>query len=218
MISTLFETSFLTSQGSLFLALGCGFTILLTLNFCGHYWSRTLHSTLTILMLPAIVAMVTDVIAGNIALSLGMVGALSIVRFRNPVRSSFELTTYFALIAIGIGINTDAGAALALTFTFILVLSLSYVVQRTEISKKRSVFPTSFSEGNPGANVEVSSVSSNIEKYIDNGKVLQFSSGTEVDARRTYTIYFRNYELARNFIDKLENNGEKIQFTITSNM
>ena len=48
-------------------------------------------------------------IAGNIALSLGMIGALSIVRFRNPVKSPFELTVFFGLITIGIAfaINYD---------------------------------------------------------------------------------------------------------------
>ena len=35
-------------------------------------------------------------------LSLGMIGALSIVRFRNPIRSPFELTVYFLSITLGI--------------------------------------------------------------------------------------------------------------------
>ena len=41
-------------------------------------------------------------ISGNIALSLGMIGALSIVRFRHPVKSALELIIYFDLITIGI--------------------------------------------------------------------------------------------------------------------
>ena len=49
-------------------------------------------------LLPAITFVITKVIAGNIALSLGMIGALSIVRFRNPVKSSLELTIYFLLM------------------------------------------------------------------------------------------------------------------------
>jgi hypothetical protein len=53
-------------------------------------------------MLPIVTLFVTKIISGNIALSLGMVGALSIVRFRHPVRSPLELTSYFALITAGI--------------------------------------------------------------------------------------------------------------------
>ena len=54
------------------------------------------------MLLPPITFVVTKLISGNITLSLGMVGALSIVRFRNPVKSSLELTIYFLLITIGI--------------------------------------------------------------------------------------------------------------------
>ena len=54
------------------------------------------------LLLPIVTYAITSVISDNIALSLGMVGALSIVRFRNPVRSPFELSVYFLLISLGI--------------------------------------------------------------------------------------------------------------------
>ena len=44
-------------------------------------------------------------ISGNLGLSLGMIGALSIVRFRTPVKSPIELVFYFVLIVIGISIT-----------------------------------------------------------------------------------------------------------------
>ena len=47
--------------------------------------------------LPSLGYVITTVIGTNIALSLGMVGALSIIRFRTPVRSPYELIIYFAL-------------------------------------------------------------------------------------------------------------------------
>ena len=51
----------------------------------GQRWISTISHTVTLVFLPLIVYVITKVIAGNIALSLGMVGALSIVRFRNPL-------------------------------------------------------------------------------------------------------------------------------------
>ena len=53
-------------------------------------------------VLPIITFVITKTIYGNIALSLGMIGALSIVRFRHPVKSVLELIIYFDLITIGI--------------------------------------------------------------------------------------------------------------------
>ena len=61
----------------------------------GQLWASNYSQTATFLLLPIITYVITTIIAGNIALSLGMVGALSIVRFRNPVRSSFELVMFF---------------------------------------------------------------------------------------------------------------------------
>ena len=47
------------------------------------------------LILPVMVLLVTKVIATNLYLSLGMIGALSIVRYRTPVKSQYELALYF---------------------------------------------------------------------------------------------------------------------------
>ena len=78
--------------------------------------------------MPIITLIITKVIANNIALSLGMVGALSIVRFRNPVKNSLELVIYFALIAVGIsaGVNIKYSILLGILVSLIIV-SLNYV-------------------------------------------------------------------------------------------
>ena len=79
----------------------------------------TTSHTSTLTILPIITYVITNVIAGNIALSLGMVGALSIVRFRNPVRSPLELTVYFSSITMGIAAAVNIYWAIEL-FLFIL--------------------------------------------------------------------------------------------------
>ena len=77
-----------------------GLIIRTCLVIVGQSWSKTYHYLGTYILLPNIAYVVTTVIANNIALSLGMIGALSIVRFRHPVRSHFELTMFFALITL----------------------------------------------------------------------------------------------------------------------
>ena len=46
--------------------------------------------------------LVIAIVKSSLALSLGLVGALSIVRFRNPVKSPLELTALFAAISYGV--------------------------------------------------------------------------------------------------------------------
>lgn len=47
--------------------------------------------------------LVIFVVKSSLALSLGLVGALSIVRFRTPIKGPEELVYLFLSIAIGLG-------------------------------------------------------------------------------------------------------------------
>ena len=88
---------------SLILLVGSGFLFRTALIYTGQAWAKSHAQTVSFLILPLITYVITNTIANNIALSLGMIGALSIVRFRHPVKSPLELIMYFALITVGIG-------------------------------------------------------------------------------------------------------------------
>ena len=89
-------------------------------------WVNTFSGSLTLLLLPIITYSITSVISGNIALSLGMIGALSIVRFRNPVRSSFELVIFFFMISLGICAAVDLRWLIILGFSCNFVLLITF--------------------------------------------------------------------------------------------
>ena len=79
-------------------------------------------------ILPIITFIITKTIYGNIALSLGMIGALSIVRFRHPVKSALELIIYFDLITIGIAASVKNDYAIGLSLMTVLILiSLKFI-------------------------------------------------------------------------------------------
>jgi len=62
---------------------------------------------LTLLLVTAISAMIVLTITSNLALSLGMVGALSIVRFRTAIKDSSD--TAFMFWSVAAGITAGAG-------------------------------------------------------------------------------------------------------------
>ena len=62
---------------------------------------------LTMLLITAISAMIVLTITSNLALSLGMVGALSIVRFRTAIKNATD--TAFLFWAVAAGITAGAG-------------------------------------------------------------------------------------------------------------
>ena len=76
--------------------------LLISFVIAKQSWIKSRQLAATILLLPIITYGITSVISGNISLSLGLVGALSIVRFRNPVKSPLELTAMFAAVSFGI--------------------------------------------------------------------------------------------------------------------
>lgn len=80
--------------------------------------------TLTILT-----ATVMTVIGNNIALSLGMVGALSIVRFRTAIKDSRDTTYIFWSIIVGIccGVGDYTVACVGSVIVFIVLLLLGRV-------------------------------------------------------------------------------------------
>jgi hypothetical protein len=64
---------------------------------------RELAQVFPILMLATV--LIISIVQSSIALSLGLVGALSIVRFRTPIKEPEELAYLFVAIALGIGIG-----------------------------------------------------------------------------------------------------------------
>ena len=79
-------------------------------------------------LLSASVCLVIFLIQGSLALSLGLVGALSIVRFRAAIKEPEELVYLFFAIAIGLGFGARQEAATAIAF--VIILALLYVRYR----------------------------------------------------------------------------------------
>ena len=74
----------------------------------------------TFILLAATTFLVISIVKSSFALSLGLVGALSIVRYRGAIKEPEELTFLFLAIAIGLGFGANQGL---ITFTaFFLIL------------------------------------------------------------------------------------------------
>ncbi len=70
--------------------------------------------------------LVIAVVQRSLALSLGLVGALSIIRFRTPIKEPEELAYLF--LAIGIGLGLGAGQWLVTCLVFAVILGYMALV------------------------------------------------------------------------------------------
>jgi len=82
------------------------------------------HVGVVIPILASIVFLVIIVVKSSLALSLGLVGALSIVRFRTPIKEPEELVYLFLSIAIGLGYA--AGHTVITTILSSSILAMIY--------------------------------------------------------------------------------------------
>ena len=142
----------LTSIGILIFG---GLLLRFALTMTGQAWAKSHAQTVAFMILPVITYVITKTITGNIALSLGMIGALSIVRFRHPVKSALELIMYFDLITIGIATSVRTKWAIQLIICTIAIIVLVKIVQKISEKYGKSFYSVSFNEGIALNSIEV---------------------------------------------------------------
>ncbi len=110
-------------------AFGCALIIYIVYKFFYRGAVYSENFGLLIIMSTMTVAFIIVTISSNIVLSLGMVGALSIVRFRTAVKDPLDVG--FLFLAIGAGITAGAGlffvaiiGTIVICLLFILMLML----------------------------------------------------------------------------------------------
>lgn len=104
-------------------------------TFSGIVYNRTM--TLCIMLLSMVTAMIIRTINSNLSLSLGMVGALSIVRFRTAIKEPVD--TAFMFWAITAGIMSGAGLYV-ISIVGSLLLGVVYYVFYLVGSKAKSQY------------------------------------------------------------------------------
>ncbi|RIU88518.1 DUF4956 domain-containing protein [Oceanobacillus picturae] len=188
--SDIFKSSFIENTASFsiidsLLGLGMAFIIGLFIyaiykkTFKGVIYSHTFNISLVIMTMAT--ALVIMGISQNVLLSLGMVGALSIVRFRTPIKDPMDLVFLFwSVIA---GILSGAGFILLAAIGTVSI-GLVIVLFSNKIRVENPyLLVVKFDKDNIGEKVE-QIISSKVKKYVLKSKSIM--QGDEVEV--TYEI------------------------------
>lgn len=100
--------------------------------FTGVIFSRSF--AVTLVGMTILTCMVTLAISTNIVISLGMVGALSIVRYRTAIKDPMDLLYIFW--AITTGITVGAGMYLLAMVAAVVMVALFYIFYRNQQAGK----------------------------------------------------------------------------------
>jgi len=187
-------------------AMFCGLAVRFALGYAKQTWAMTYHHTMSYALLPVVTMIITVLISGNIALSLGMIGALSIVRFRNPVKNPFELVIFFALITIGIGFATNYILGLVLTIVIILLIVAAKMYQDVLKKKGKNLFSLSFEEG---STINVMEIKSLLPiKQLDESNLLAQSFTSKNPASYNYRLISSDKNEINNLKKSIEQNKD----------
>ena len=162
----------------------------------GTIYSKKFNASLVILTV--LTGTVMTVIGNNIALSLGMVGALSIVRFRTAIKDSRDTVYIFWAIIIGIccGVGDYLVASVGSAVVFVVILILGCIKSDNRIllivRAARSKQPI---------------VKSKVYKLFGGKAVLRVENTTEGSVELIY-------ELTQNMLKKAEKNEPDISGSI----
>lgn len=84
----------------------------------------------TLVLLAPIVSVVMLFIRGDLVLSLGLIGSLSIIRFRTPIKDTRDMVFLFWTIAVGLGCGTyNWGVVIISTLFISLIMILLYFIK-----------------------------------------------------------------------------------------
>ena len=187
---------------SLLILIFGGLILRFSLTATGQAWAKSHAQTVAFMILPVITYVITKTISGNIALSLGMIGALSIVRFRHPVKSALELIMYFDLITIGIATSVRTKWAIQLVVCTIIILIVVKIVNGILKKRNKNFFNISFNEGNELNTLEVYSSVKN--EMLESNENLKNSIKDQENNEFIYRFVFQNKDHLNKFKETVE--------------
>lgn len=124
------------------------------LSFVVRRYSRILGDrsqyTLIYMTLIPVMVLIISVVKSSLALSLGLVGALSIVRFRTPIKEPEELVYLFIAISVGLGLGAGQFLPTIVAFVFIMLIVIVLGRVRTIKRAEQDVFVELHGQHRPG--------------------------------------------------------------------
>jgi uncharacterized membrane protein YhiD involved in acid resistance len=202
-LSDIFKSNFLENATSISLvdgalALGLAFRIGLFIyavykkTFKGVMYSKSFSTSLIALCM--ITSLVILAVTSNVILSLGMVGALSIVRFRTAIKDPMDIAYLFW--AIGVGIVLGAGLIPLAIFGSLFIGLILVIFTNKSNSDNPYILIISCDDESVENNV-LKIIGSKVKKYVIKSKTVTGGKGVE------FTIEIRLKTMETSFVNEV---------------
>lgn len=202
-LSDIFKSNFLEKTTSISLvdgalALGLSFCIGLFIyavykkTFKGVMYSKSFSTSL--IALTMITALVILAVTSNIVLSLGMVGAMSIVRFRTAIKDPMDIAYLFWAIAVGIVLG--AGLIPIAIFGSLFIGLILVIFTNKSNSDNPYILIINCDDESVENNV-LKIIGNKVKKYVIKSKTVTGGKGVE------FTIEIRLKSMETSFVNEI---------------
>lgn len=156
---------------------------------------------------------IITIVKSSLALSLGLVGALSIVRFRAAIKDPEELSYLFLTIGIGLGLGADQVAITLIAF-FVIISILWLKSIRKDVSSFNNLFLTVSSQKINSADF---SLITEILKKNCKGLSLKRLDEDQKSIEATYVIEIDSFDQLQKCREDIHNHNREINITFLDN-
>jgi len=165
-------------------------------RFSGNFILLTTTTTLIIM-----------IVKSSLALSLGLVGALSIVRFRAAIKEPEELAFLFLTIAIGLGLG--AGQLKTTVVAFVVISLLIVIRSHTRHKEEIQNLYLTIS----GKNISLKQIVGTIKKHALSVHLKRFDKSQDGFLESSFLIDFKSFERLESLKEDLDSLSKSISIT-----
>lgn len=157
--------------------------------------------------------LIITIVKSSLALSLGLVGALSIVRFRTAIKEPEELAYLFLTIAVGLGMGADQRLVTILGFSLIsLVISMKGLISSK--SGKSNLYLIVRSSGSQKISLE--RMTEALREHCTALDLKRFDE-TANSVEVAYQVSFDDYRQLEKAKQAVQSHGDSIEVSFVDN-
>ena len=213
LLQTSGEADYMLILISLFFCITSSFILMHVYRYRSNSLSPKAQFSRIIPLISIITFLVILIVKSSLALSLGLVGALSVIRFRTPVKEPEDLAYLFCAIALGIGYGALQFYITSLVFIILMILIWIF------LSKKEKISNSDYNliiELDKYSDTQVNEINEEIKSHSSESKI----SKIEKEKDKTYIYYnatFDSLGKLNSLIKKFNSKSEQIKYTIFEN-
>lgn len=168
----------------------------------------------TFVLIGVTTMIIITIVKSSLALSLGLVGALSIVRFRTAIKEPEELSYIFLVICVGLGLGADQ--RLITLIGFLSAITLIWLMHfKAKQENVQNLYLTVLSES--PEKIPLESIIKILKEHCEKVDIKRFDEGQTL-LESSFLIEFTDFSKLNNVKLKLKELDKSVKISFLDNM